>query len=356
MKKFLVSLVIALSIVGITTTTMPAGVVSADDIDGDGIDDGVTSSDDDSDTYETDYDSDVTVYEGDASDMDYTGSLDLYTGEPTGTSTTNTTTGRVSITDYCQYDYDYHYFCFPASGGTFYCSVADGMITTGEVTFAIGGEFNLAIYKDGAKLNGIPKAVSEPGSYTAITWDENSEKQLMSFQIVKRTTGKISQYVLPEGFSVSEVTIDGVTQPKSFGIVDMTQDGYYEIRYVCPATGITYTLVATMDHIPPQIVFEGVDKNDKAKGEVTLKGFQQGDTISVSLNDTKTSLKSGNKLTEPGQYRVVVYDEAGNTTVREFQIMLYFNIKSVFLLIAFVVLVAGVIVALYITRKNLRVR
>ena len=354
MKKFLVSLVTILSIIFICAGAAPAGVVYADDVDGDGIDDGVTLNESDG-VYETDYDNDVEVYEGDENNMDYTGELDLFTGEPAGTVTT-TTTGRVTVSDNCQYDYETHYFCFPASGGTLYCSAADGMITTGEVTFAIGGEFNIAIYKDGSKLNGLPKAVSDPGTYTAITWDENSEKQLMTFRIIKKTTGKITQYVLPEGFTLSEVSIDGVTQPKSFGIVDMETDGYYEIRYLCNATGITYTLVCTMDHIPPQITFEGVDKKDKAKGPVTLKGFQEGDTISVTLNNTKSSLKSGNRLTEPGKYRVVVYDDAGNSTVKEFQIMIYLNIKSFFLFAAFVAIIIGLFVALYITRKRLRVR
>lgn len=358
MKKFFVSLVFGIMVIGFAATTMPASAVYADDIDGDGIDDGVTYNDD-SDSYSTDsdYEDDAKVYEEEDQYMDYTGEVDLYTGEPVSNTSTATTSGRVSITDSCQYDFDLHWFCYPANGGTFYCSAADGMVTTSEVTFAIGGEFNLAIYKDGVALNGIPKSVSEPGNYTAITWDDNTESQLMSFQIIKKTTGRISQYVMPEGFSVSEVALNGVTQPKTFGIVDMTEDGYYEIRYLCNATGITYTLVATMDHIPPQITYEGLDKKDIAHGPVTLKGFQDGDTISITMNkNTKTSLKTGNKLTEPAKYRVVVYDEAGNSAVKEFEILIYFNIKSVFLLIAFVVIIIGVFVALYITRKNLRVR
>ena len=332
MKKFLIYILLSLSILLLYGMSVPAGDVYAEDLDGDGIDD------DEDDQY-----------------MYYDGELDIYTGKPVSETTSNQT-GRVSVTDYCQYDFDNHWFCYPVNGGTLYVSVADGMITTNEVTFAIGGEFNLSIYKDGNKLNGIPKSVSEPGSYTAITWDENSETQLMTFRIVKKTTGVITQYVMPDGFNVSSVSIDGVEQPRSFGSVDMNTDGYYEIRYLCTATGITYTLVVTMDHIPPQIIYDGVDKEGRARGPVTLSGFQNGDTVSVTLNNRSTSLKSGNRLTETGKYRVVVYDEAGNSSVKEFQILLYLNVKSFFLFAAFVAIIIGIFVALYITRKRLRVR
>jgi len=197
---------------------------------------------------------------------------------------------------------------------------------------------------------------SEPGSYTAITWDENSEKQLMTFRIVKSTTGKLTQYVLPDGFSVQSVEIDGIEAEKSFGIVDMTRDGYYDIRYTCNATGIVYNLVVSVDHIPPQITIEGLNKDDKAKGPVTIKGLQQNDGVVVYLNNKKTTLKSGNRLTESGTYKVLAYDPAGNVTQKDFKILVYLNVKSVFLIIAVIALIAGVFVALYITRKNLRVR
>ena len=78
------------------------------------------------------------------------------------------------------------------------------------------------------------------------------------------------------------------------------------------------------------------DRNNKAKGPVTIQGLQNGDSVVVYLDDKKTSLKSGNKLTESGTYKVLAYDQAGNVTQKDFEISLYLNIKSVFLFIAFV--------------------
>ena len=315
----------------------PASVVYAVDIDGDGIDDGDVQEG------------------GDDVDINYTGDIDIYTGLPV-TSDETEQTGTTRITDTCYYDLNAHLFCFPAGGGIFCCSAADGMVTTSPVSFAKSGEFNVAVYKDGKQMNGIPQSVSEPGTYTAITWDENSELQLMSFRIVKAVTGVLAQFVVPDGFTVTEATLDGTELDGVFGIVDMTKNGYYDIKYTCNATGIAYSLVTTIDHTPPQIILVGVDKDNKAKGPVEIQGLQAGDSVSVLLDKKKANLKAGNKLTESGDYTVYVFDEAGNVTQKDFTIMLYLNIKSVFLFSAVILLIVGVFVALYITRKNLRVR
>ncbi|SEP85138.1 hypothetical protein SAMN02910369_00742 [Lachnospiraceae bacterium NE2001] len=367
MKKTFVSyaLTTILAIGGITLSSVTAPIWPSAPLnavyaaDGLGMDTGSTEDDTiyDTDSLDDSYYEDYnTVEEGNDAYFDYTGELDIYTGLPVGVEEASQA-GIVKVNDDCTYDLTNHYFVYQIGADDKFCaSVVDGMVTTAPVNFAAAGEFNMAIYKDGVKLNGIPQTVSEPGSYTAITWDDNSEKQVMTFQIVKSTTGKLAQYVIPSGFSVQSVEIDGVEADKGFGMVDMTREGYYDIRYACNATGIVYNLVVSVDHIPPQITIDGVDKNNKAKGPVTIQGLQNGDSVVVYLDDKKTSLKSGNKLTESGTYKVLAYDQAGNVTQKDFEISLYLNIKSVFLFIAFVVLIAGIIVALYITRKRLRVR
>lgn len=354
-KKFIVPTILLFT--GIFPISMSlsasnrAGVVYAEDLDGDGIDDEVNSDA----TTEVNSD-DYTDNENSNDDyFDYTGDLDLYTGKPTAVEA-NKTSGIVTITDNEKYNLETHMFLFSVNGGTFGCSVADKMVTNSPVSIEREGEFNVAIYRNGTKLNGIPSTVSDAGNYTVITWDDNSESQLMTFQIVGSVTGTMDQYVLPEGFVASTVLVDGIEAPRSFGVIDMTEEGYYEIRYSCNATKITYDLAVSIDHIPPQITLQGLDKDNRARGPVTVQGLQKGDTVSATLDDEKVSMKDGNKFTESGQYTILVTDNAGNVTRKDFQILLYLNVKSVVFLIIFVVLVAGVFVALYITRKNLRVR
>ena len=346
-KKFIVPTILiftGLFPMGMTlSASNKAGVVYAEDLDGDGIDDETGEViDTDDENVNDDY-------------FDYTGDLDIYTGKPVAVEE-NKVSGIVTITDNEKYNLETHMFLFSASGGTFGCSAADKMVTNSPVSLSKDGEFNVAVYRNGTKLNGVPSSVSDVGNYTVITWDDNSESQLMSFQIVGSVTGTLDQYVLPDGFVASTVLVDGVEAPRSFGVVDMTEEGYYDIRYSCNATKITYNLAVSIDHIPPQITIQGLDKENRARGPVTVQGLQKGDTVSATLDGDKVTMKDGNKFTESGQYTVYVTDNAGNVTRKDFRILLYLNVKSVVLLIAFVAIVAGVFVALYITRKNLRVR
>ena len=262
----------------------------------------------------------------------------------------------MAITEKESYNIDTHMFIFKTSGGTFGCSAADKMVTNSPVSLEKSGEYNVAVYRNGVRLNGIPSSVADAGDYTVITWTDNSEQQLMTFHIVGSVTGKLDQYVMPDGFTAGTVLLDGVETTRNFGAVDMTEEGYYDIRYTCSATNITYNLTVSVDHIPPQVTFDGVDKNNKAKGPVTIQGLKKGDTVTVTRDGKNETLKSGNKLTESGKYTVIVTDNAGNVTKKSFTIMLYLNVKSIVLFAAFLLIIAGVFVALYITRKNLRVR
>ena len=290
--------------------------------------------------------------------VDYSGDVDIYTGKPVDDNDDNTRNSYyITIKDGSTYDAEHSMFIYTLENGTFSCSVCDGMVVTNPVLLEKEGEYNVALYRNGVKVDGIPATVTDPGSYVVITWDNESENQLMSFQIVEKETGRINQYIIPQGFTIKTVYLDGELQKNSFGSVDMTKEGYYEICYRCSATGIDYYLNVTTDHTPPDVTFEGIDSNSKAKGPVTLKGLQEGDTVYILLNSDETGkMNYQNQITKEGEYHVTVMDKAGNSISRDFIIMFYLNVKGVFFLSLIVVLIIGVLIALYISRKRLRVR
>ena len=118
-----------------------------------------------------------------------------------------------------------------------------------------------------------------------------------------------------------------------------------------------YKLDVTIDHTPPEITFEGLDEENNAKGPVTISGMSKDDTISILFNDEEAvSLDSDNQVSETGYYHVVITDPAGNSVEKDFRILLYLNVSATLFIIAFALVIVGVIVALYIARKRLRVR
>ncbi len=288
--------------------------------------------------------------------MDYSGPVDMFTGLPEGVEEVKTT-GIVTISEDVSYDRSTGMFRYEIDHEThFYCSVADGMVTTDEVRFSMDGDGNVIVYKDGYSYSGIPDSVSDPGSYVVQKKTDGNSFQMISFRIVNSVTGVINQYVMPDGFRLSSVYLNGVEVNKGYSSVDLTEEGSYEILYHCSGNGLDYELDVDIDHTPPQIKFKGLDKDNRARGPVKVKGLQDGDTVYVTLNKKETHLNLDNELTESGLYYIAISDEAGNTVEKTFRILIYLNVKAIVFISIILAIIVGVIVALYITRKRLRVR
>ena len=289
-------------------------------------------------------------------DMNYDGPIDMFDRSPIPEDGGQEQTQRVNISDGSVYDRTTGMYIYSVENGAISASVADGMMVTGEVTFAKGEEADAQLYKDGELFTEFPQVVSAPGSYAVVTGGDESTGQVMGFRILNQVTGVVSQYNLPRGFSVRSVTINGEDAVYDYGVVDMTQEGVYNIGYICSDNGVTYNLTVTVDHTPPQVTFEGLDENNRAKGPVTLTGLEKGDSVSVISGDEIKKLNMKSQITESGDYRVVVSDQAGNIVEKEFKIMVYLNIQSWMLFGFILLLIIGLGVTLVVTRKKLRVR
>ena len=293
---------------------------------------------------------------GTVPNIDYTGPIDIVSGNPIYEDSNN---GQeyVTLSENVVYNTSTKEYEYTVGTTKLRSNVVDGMAVTEGVTIEKDGEFDVTVYKNGEALSEIPSTIYDPGSYSVVTKDNNNERQLFSFQILNDVTGKMTYYVLPRNFTVRTVTIDEKPVAYSAGTVDMTKEGHYVIEYRCSLTGAEYKLEVTVDHTPPNVVFEGLDENNEARGPVKITGLEKGDKISIRFDDEKdVDLDDDEQVTEIGAYHVVVTDSAGNTVEKDFYIRLYLNFNAVVFLIAFLLVILGVIIALYVTRKKLRVR
>ena len=330
-------------------------VITDNDLRDDSFED---SSEDSTEDTSTSSGNSLTMQADETGFVNYTGDIDPVTGQPivNGGAQKQTTSNSVTLRDGATFDSENNMFVYTVVGGAIGCSASDGMVVTGAVTFASVGEINIAVYRDGLKYDGIPASVEDTGSYVVLTWDNDTEEEVMSFQIVESTTGRLNQYILPTGFTLRSVNFNGVPTKGGYGSVDMSQEGYYEIVYRCNQTGIDYYLNVTTDHTPPDVKFEGVDKEGRASGPVTITGLTDDDKVFVQLDEQDSRIDKNNQLTESGRYHVTVVDSAGNSVSRDFVIMIYLNVKGVVFLSLLILIIIGVLVALYISRKRLRVR
>ena len=289
-------------------------------------------------------------------DMDYEGEINIYTGEPVESQETETNQS-VALPDGSVFDRNAHTFRYTASEGYVYSTVANGMITTEEVSLSVSGGGNAILYKDGEVAEDTDiSSVTEAGSYVLVGTENDTENQLLAFTIVSKTTGAINTYLMPAGFEVIEVVISDVTQPVTDkSKVDMSVEGEYVISYRCTSTGVDYGLHVTVDHQAPKITLEGV-KDGKASGPVTVKGVAKTDSVYLQFGDEKETFPSDGVLKTPGKYQLTVTDAAGNSVTESFEIRMYLNAQGIWfaILAAAVLISAGVY--MYLARKRLRVR
>ena len=293
---------------------------------------------------------------GDDSIFDYNGEIDMMTGEPVVDRDGNSNKTIVRLDNGVSFNRDTKRFVYQRGEAVIETSVADGMITTGKVSFKYTNPEEFKLYKDGKLYKELPDQVTDLGSYTFVSNSNNNGEQLITFRIVGSTTGEISQYVLPDGFVVKNITLDGEEQRSEYGTVDLSKEGYYVIEYTNNEIGVTYTLTLNMDHTPPEVTFEGLDENDRANGPVTVTGLTKNDTVKVIYEDEESHLNMKDQVTETGYYTITVTDRAGNTVSKDFRILLYITVKTWVLFGVTLLIFIGVGVALYITRKRLRVR
>ena len=256
------------------------------------------------------------------------------------------------------YDYDMHMFAYDlgtVSDTPIYASAAYGMVVTDSVKIMVPSGVNALLYRDGVVVEEPDLLhVSDIGSYVlSVSGNSTETREPIRFTIVNRVTGVLDRYHLPEGFLLTAVKREAMPIEGSPVEVDFTEEGFYEIEYLCTPTGITYYLKVNIDHTPPALALTAV-KDNAAHGPVDLSDLEDNAKISITLDGTP--IRYSNTLTQSGVYHITVTDEAGNLTEYDFTIMLYFNMTG-YLFFILVIAAVGVLIGyLIMTRKKLRVR
>ena len=291
-------------------------------------------------------------------DMDYEGEIDIYSGSPV-TSEEAADQQTVSLADGGLYNRNTHLFIYtaPDSNLTVSSSVADGMITTGSVSIDYDSGLSAVLYLDGKEVeNADFKNITKTGKYVLTTAGTGVDQQLLSFTVIPKKTGAVSNYRLPLGFDLTELSVSGVKkQITDVSTVDMTQDGEYKITYHCNLTGVDYGLNVTVDHTPPTMTLEGLS-DGSARGPVTVKDYSKNDRFDILLNGEKYKFPQDGIFTLPGQYVITVTDDAGNSIKESFEIKFYLNYPALFFGIIFLSVIGAAIGYMIWSRKKLRVR
>ena len=302
-----------------------------------------------------------------AVDLDYSGPINSFTGEPTNEDGSFGSEDRIPITSGVYYDRTQRFYVYDLGGASAVSvssSVMDGMIVNEAVHIAPSHSLEVRLYCNGKLLENVDLALIEnPGRYVLEAQVLGEQYvRVMEFTIVGAATGLISSYPMPSGFIVTgvDMTVPGENgeqvpaQPEwNRSKVSMSEEGTYRVRYECARNGLSYTLQTVIDHTPPTLALENV-VNGLAKGPVNISDLEEGSKIGITFNGGKMSYRE--ELTQSGDYTIILQDEAGNTTNYDFTILVYFDTSSWIFFALVVLVIAGTGVYLYMERKRMRVR
>lgn len=192
-------------------------------------------------------------------------------------------------------------------------------------------------------------AITEVGDYTLTITDTLGNKAEMSFTIVQPLVQKF-EHNFDETPGFEKVLVNGEEKRLNYGTLELLEDGTYEVGVV--ANGTTYSFKVTVDMTAPTLKLEGVEDKGTTKSGVTLSDLSEKATVEVYRNDEKVEYTFGEMLTEAGEYRVIVTDEAGNTTAYTFEIQEGNGWIVIAVVVLIVVLLAGGVILILLKERN----
>ncbi len=171
----------------------------------------------------------------------------------------------------------------------------DGQLiaTPDDLTFNQRGEYTLSLIYN---LYGVSDDV---GYFTSLSFTLGAD-------IVADQTLLPSPY----GFTLTDVTIDGVSQPVVSGdYVYLTQDGIYQLTY--SGAGITYLRAFMRDGTAPYITFSVPMDGSVITDDITFTPSDPTATITMRRNNVSVSVQEY-VIVQDGNYEITIADSNGN--------------------------------------------
>lgn len=179
-------------------------------------------------------------------------------------------------------------------------------------------ELTVILTKDGVAVDyELGDSITIPGAYTLKVSDVLGNTREMSFIVVKPLV-QVFEHNFDGVPGVEKVTVDGEDKRLNYGTLELNEDGIYEVGVV--VNGVSYNFIVMVDATAPSLVIDGVENGGTTKNKVVLDNLSETANVRVYCNDEAIEYELDSELREVGIYRVVVTDEAGNTSEYSFEI------------------------------------
>lgn len=223
--------------------------------------------------------------------------------------------------------------------------LSNSVIATANETVTV------TLLKNGEKIDYVlGSAISVPAEYTMAITDALGNHEEISFKVVESLVKEFTHnFDDVEGFG--GVTVNGEDRRLNYGTLELKEDGVYEVGVI--VSGNTYLFKVTVDGTAPTIALDGVENGGSTKDAVTISNPSEDATVKVTLNGEPVEYTLGDEITEPGEYRVTVTDEIGNTAEYSFTVEKTISVGAIIGIILGVLGVISVVVIIILKKKEI---
>ena len=228
-------------------------------------------------------------------------------------------------------------------------AVWNGGVSNEDVSVSIAEGVVYRILRDGELLSDAELFFSEDGNYEIQMLSGEDYITAYRFEIVKRARRDYA-FIGTGDLRIVSVTKDGKVQELLSGqSYRAQQSGLYEFTLT---DGLhTQAFRVVIDQAPPSLDMN-VEDGGRTSSGVKISGLSEAADMTVYRNNQPIEYQLGQTLTDPGYYRVVLEDEAGNVAEYSFEIYFAYNAGSILLFV--MALGVGIGILVYIVRLRKR--
>lgn len=217
------------------------------------------------------------------------------------------------------------------------------------VTICANENMTASVVKDGEQMAySFGSELTAPGLYTVTLTDSIGNTAELQFTIVCPLYSQFEEKISIPGLET--IRINEAEYTLVNGILSITDSGTYEIEIT--ANGVVNSFTIHVDATAPSVTISGVENGGSTKGSVVLTEPSIDATMQVYRDGEQINYEPGSALSKAGSYRVVLTDEAGNTTEYSFDILWTMPATTVILVVVGVLAAGGIGAWFYLSNKR----
>lgn len=230
-----------------------------------------------------------------------------------------------------------------------------GGISNGGVRLIAYENLKILMLKDGKNFDySFEQIIDEEGEYSFTITDDLGNRTSSFFNIIKKKKQNL-HHILQENIEVTNVTLND--EEFEFTILEnelyLYDEGTYVVDIFDGNKNEYFSFQITLDTTPPTLELVNVENGGSTKKVVIIKNISEKPyDLKITVDGVNFDYKVGDEIEKSGQFKVILTDEAGNSSIYTFERVYSLNGSSIAVLAGLGALVILFIILLIKSRHK----